>query len=91
MTIKYLAETYLKTPIQVLGDWIELKLAYNSGIAFSLPVQGLFLQILTLVLIFFIIVHYSNTEKRKKSRLLDTGYALLLSGALSHAYERIFI
>lgn len=91
MSVKYMAEISLTTPVALIGDWVTLKLAYNSGIAFSLPIQGLFLQILTLILVFGIIIYYSNTEKPKKSRLLDTGYALLLSGAISHAYERIFI
>jgi lipoprotein signal peptidase len=79
MASEYLAEIYLGTPIHLVPDWVQLKLAYNAGIAFSLPVQGVFLQILTLVLIFGLIVYYGNTEKVKKSRLLDTGYALVLS------------
>lgn len=39
MSSKYLAELYLKNPIFMIPDWIELKLAYNSGIAFSLPIE----------------------------------------------------
>lgn len=89
MTIKHLGETYLKEPVSIIGDWVIFRLVYNDGIAFSLPIQWLTLQILTLVLIIAIIIYYSNTERRKKSRLLDTGYALLLSGAISHGYERI--
>ena len=71
MSSKYIAELYLRNPVSIFQDWIQLKLEHNSGIAFSLPIGGLLLQIITLVLIFGIIVYYSNTEKSKKSKLLD--------------------
>jgi lipoprotein signal peptidase len=34
---------------------------------------------------------YIREEYPKNSRLLDTAYVAIFSGALSHAYERIFI
>lgn len=89
MTTKYVIQSLLKDTFSIIPGWMELRLAYNDGIAFSLPIQWALLQILTLILIFGIIIYYSNTERRKKSTLLDIGYALLLSGAVSHGYERI--
>jgi signal peptidase II len=68
-----------------------LHLSYNSGVAFSLPIRGLFLQVLTIILIGGIIYCYIREEYDKKSKLLDAGYALILAGAISHAYERIFV
>jgi signal peptidase II len=46
---------------------------------------------LTVILIGGIIYHYIREEYEKRSTLLDTGYTLILAGALSHAYERIFV
>ena len=72
-------------------DFFSFHLSYNSGIAFSLPIRGIFLQLLTLFLIVGIMYQYVSVEYSKKSKLLDTGYILILSWALSHAYERIFV
>jgi signal peptidase II len=93
--IDYLSKQYavgsLTTgDVALFGDWIGLRLSYNSGVAFSLPIRGLFLQMLTVVLIGGIIYHYIREEYERKSKLLDAGYALILAGAISHAYERIF-
>lgn len=77
--------------VSVLGDWLKVRLSYNSGIAFSLPITWLPLQILTLLTLLWIIIYYIREEYMKNSRLLDTGYILILAWALSHAYERIFI
>ncbi|MBP6981670.1 signal peptidase II [Candidatus Gracilibacteria bacterium] len=76
--------------ISLFKDIFSLKLAYNRGVAFSLPISGLFLQILTILIIGFLGKHFYQVEYPKKSRLLDFGYMLIFSGAISHAYERIF-
>ena len=92
VTSKYLAEQFLSSNfLPLLGDLIWLKLSYNMWVAFSLPIHDLPLQILTIVLIGGLIFHYFSAEYKKKSSLLDTGYALILAWALSHAYERIFV
>jgi signal peptidase II len=43
------------------------------------------------VLIIGIIFLYAREEFQKNSKIIDIGYVLILSGGLSHAYERIFI
>ena len=89
---KYAAEQFLSpTFFPLLWEWVWLKLSYNPWVAFSLPIHGLPLQILTILLIGGLIFHYFSAEYKKKSSLLDTGYALILAWALSHAYERIFV
>ena len=75
--------------IPLISDFITLYLVHNTGVAFSLPIRGVFLQILTVLLLAFIIFYFIRFEYRKNARLLDIGYALILWGALSHAYERI--
>ncbi len=76
--------------ISLFKDIFSLKLAYNRWVAFSLPISGLFLQILTILIIGFLWKHFYQVEYPKKSRLLDFWYMLIFSGAISHAYERIF-
>ena len=76
--------------LNLIGDFLSFKLSYNTGIAFSLPIQGILLKIITLLLIWGIIVHYIREEYKKKSLLLDSAYLLILSWAIPHAYERIF-
>lgn len=85
-TVEYCRDNTLS-----LTDFFSIHLSYNSGIAFSLPIRGLILQIITLLLIGGILYQYFSVEYPKKSKLLDAGYVLVLSWALSHAYERIFV
>ena len=42
--------SYYET-ISILSDFITLKLSYNTGIAFSLPVNGILLKIITLLIL----------------------------------------
>lgn len=42
--------SYYET-ISILSDFITLKLSYNNGIAFSLPVNGILLKIITLLIL----------------------------------------
>ncbi len=77
--------------IPIFWEFFWIQLSYNSGIAFSLPITGIPLQIITLLLIIVLIFFYLREEYQKKSRLLDIGYTLILAWALSHAYERIFV
>ncbi|MBX9809516.1 signal peptidase II [Candidatus Gracilibacteria bacterium] len=77
--------------VSVLGEYLGFQLSYNPGIAFSLPITGLPLQIITALLVIGLIVYYAKEEYPKNSFLLDTGYGFILAGAISHAYERIFI
>ncbi len=93
MITKYFAEIFLswEKVVYVFADFIQLKLSYNTGIAFSFPIEWIPLQIITVVLIWAIVYQYLTIEYNKKSKLLDIAYVLILSWAISHAYERIFI
>lgn len=93
MLSKYYFERLLSyyESISILSDFITLKLSYNNGIAFSLPINGISLKIITLLILWWIGVFYVSEEYPKKSRLLDIGYSLVLAWAISHAYERVFV
>ena len=75
----------------ILGAYVGVRLSYNDGVAFSLPIRGLILQCITILLILAIWYHYIRVEYQKHSRFLDIGYILIIAWALSHAYERIYI
>lgn len=77
--------------LSIIWEYLTVELSYNTGIAFSLPIRGIALQILTVWLICAIIYQYASEEYRKKSKLLDISYAFILAWALSHGYERIFV
>jgi signal peptidase II len=90
---KYYAELHLGWDqyIPLFHDFIWFKLSYNTGIAFSLPVEWIFLRVLTVLLLVWILFYYIHDEYQKKSRLLDIWYAFILSGAIGHTYERLFV
>jgi signal peptidase II len=77
--------------IPIIWEYLGLKLSYNTGIAFSLPIRWVFLQIITILILLGLGYYYLKEEYPKRSSLLDMGYGLILAWALSHAYERIFI
>lgn len=74
----------------ILSDLIGLQLSFNTWIAFSLPIRGLILQVITVIVIIWIVYNYIRVEYSKRSKLLDIGYVLIFGWAMSHAYERIF-
>ncbi len=87
---KYWAENYLQGEVIILSNILSLFYAQNTGIAFSIPLSGMLLKIITVILIFGIFYYYWKEEKQKKSSLLDISYALIFAGALWNAWERIF-
>ncbi|MBC7498797.1 signal peptidase II [Candidatus Gracilibacteria bacterium] len=76
--------------VSLIGEYVTLRLSHNEGIAFSLPIEGIYLKVLTIFLVVAIFLYYILVEYVKNSRLLDIGYSLIFAGALSHGYERIF-
>lgn len=88
---KFWAETYLGgQSIPLIWDILSLEYAQNTGIAFSLPLSGLLLKVLTLILIFGIIWYYFTQERLKQSKILNISYLLIIAWALGNAWERIF-
>lgn len=99
VSIDFLSKQYIQnfflnwdhTYFPIVWEYIWLSLSYNSGIAFSLPITGIPLQIITLLLVIAIIYYYFYIEYPKNIRFLDIWYSLILAWSLSHAYERIYI
>lgn len=75
----------------IVGDIFGIKLIYNTGIAFGLPLTGNFLKIITLAIFGILCYYYIKHEKPKKIFLLDFAFACIFAGAISHVFERIFV
>ncbi len=96
ISFDFFSKQYFETILQssdiyLLWEFFKLHLSYNPGIAFSLPITGIPLQIITIILVTWLITYYFREEYPKKSYLLDVWYTLVIAWALSHAYERIFV
>lgn len=77
--------------MRLVGDYVVLRLMHNTGIAFSLPIEGLVLKALTIVLIIIIGVYFLRYEKLRDNISVRIAYILILSGAISNGIERVFI
>ncbi|MDD2487206.1 MAG: signal peptidase II [Candidatus Gracilibacteria bacterium] len=75
--------------ISLIGDFLSLKLVRNTGIAFSLPIEGVPLKIMTIILIISIYFYYMKYES-KKDNMKDILYGLVLGGAIGNGFERVF-
>ena len=87
---KIFAEKHLDTPIIIIPGRFSLQYYQTPGIAFSFPLPGLALKIITCILIFGIIWYYITQEKYKKNTLVQISYIMILAGALGNAWERLF-
>lgn len=89
---KYSAERFLaNSQIHLIGDFLTLSFVKNTGIAFSFPIEGIILKILTVVLIGGICWYYRYHETYKSLIATRMAYVLILSGALSNGFERVFV
>ena len=101
---KYLARTHLSTPIEVT-EFFSLYLAFNTGVAFSLPVNRWLLIGVTLVFIGALVwellfreLRNKKEERRNENSLIPSsvflipkaGLTLLLSGAIGNLIDRVW-
>lgn len=86
---KKIALNNLTQEINIIWDYLKLKLVNNTWIAFSIPISWLILKIITILLIIWIWYYYYQFEKKKQSKLLDIAYALILGWAIGNGIERI--
>lgn len=86
---KYWAENILTQEIILIPNFLSFQYAQNTGIAFSLPLTGVALKIVTVILIFGIFYYYWKEERSKKSSLLNVSYCLIFAWAIWNAWERL--
>ena len=79
-TSKYFFEHFLvSSKIHLLGDFLTLSTVKNTGIAFSFPIEGIILKVLTVALILGITVYYFRYEQYKNLPITKWAYVFILS------------
>lgn len=88
---RYAETAFTQDPVRVLGDLLVLRYQSNSGIAFSAPVTGLPLKVLTLALIAYVVYYYLREEKYRGKAIIDAAYSAFLAGAVGNGIDRIWM
>lgn len=82
VALKTLAQAHLP-----LTSWLKLNLDLNQNIAFSLPLSGWFLKIITLLIIAYLL--YLYLFYRRHSAYLEAGWLfMIIVGAISNLLDR---
>lgn len=77
---KYWSEHFLaNSKIHLIGDFLTLSFVKNTGIAFSFPIEGIILKVLTVALIIGICVYYLRHEVHRNLVMTKWAYMLVLS------------
>jgi signal peptidase II len=76
-----------REPVPVVGHWLELRLTYNSGAAFSVGSGATW--VFTLFAAAAVLVLLALT-RRVRGRTWAVGVGLLLGGAATHLGDRLF-
>jgi len=63
----------------ILGHWLTFRTVSNPGIAFSMPVQGLLLQVITVALCALMIYLLVSAYRQNETVFLRWGYACLVA------------
>ncbi len=74
-----------------VGQWLSLQLSKNEYIAFSLPIQGKWLELLILLIILGLsvaTVWIASSRKNRFQATLAVALALIVLGALSNLIDR---
>lgn len=87
---KIWAGNFLQSEITIIPSIFSLLYVENTWIAFSIPITGNILKVMTLVLIFIIFWYYWKEERWKNSVLLNLWYSFIFAWALWNAWERLF-
>lgn len=88
--LKTLAITnYSGTSQNLIGEWLSFTFTPNYYIAFSLPLSGLFLNILLIIITIGLIIWLFKTIRQSENILLSFGLLVILLGAISNLIDRL--
>ncbi|MEV4313392.1 signal peptidase II [Actinocrispum sp. NPDC049592] len=76
-----------RAPVSLLGDFIQLRLLYNSGAAFSIGAGSTWIFTIVTAVAVVVLVRFAM---RPSSSLQGAALALLLGGAVTHLLDRLF-
>jgi len=82
---KLMAQMWLNEPIWLFPD-VGFLLGYNEGIAFSLPLTGIWSVLVVLVVIGVLSVWYRRV---RKSFLMDLSFSMIFAGAVGNLIDRL--
>jgi len=85
---KLLALEYFEKPVSVIGDFLQMELSFNPGIAFGIPINPRVILILSVIIVLFLI-KIAATEFKFDELKTQIGFALILSGALGNILDRL--
>jgi signal peptidase II len=85
---KFLALKYFEKSVPVIGDFLQMELSFNPGIAFGIPINPRLILILSVVIVLFLI-KIAATEFKFDELKTQIGFALILSGALGNVLDRL--
>ncbi len=98
VAIFFIADRYLKILAlqnfsekshNLIGDFLAFTFTPNYYIAFSLPLSGLFLNILLIIIITGLMLWLFKVIKKPENNYLIFGLFLILLGALSNLLDRL--
>lgn len=90
----FIKQYFLKNPhlqsIPVIKNFLYISVVFNSGAAFGiLKGKTTFLIYIGLIFLLLFLMNFIKAEKKSKIFLISCG--LIMGGALSNLYDRIFI
>jgi len=74
----------------LLGEWLKLKLAYNTGIAFGLPFNYYLILFLYFFIFIFLVAYLILSYKDKKT-INILSLSLIIAGAFSNLLDRLYV
>ncbi len=84
-TAAWIATTFLRSPLYLLGSWARLELVQNPGIAFGLRIPSPWQEILILVALAVMLF----VARKSRTVLSQVGYGLIVGGALANVIDRL--
>lgn len=98
IAIFFMADRYLKflavnsqgePAIELVGSFFSFNFIPNYYIAFSLPLQGFWLNSVISLIILAIIAFLIKSIRNKENKLFISGLSLILIGAISNLIDRL--
>lgn len=89
LSTKWLAQSYLQNPLEIIPQILRLSVSQNTGIAFSIPIPNIIMIFLTpflIVALAYLIVQTCNISHRATKLCLT----LILAGALGNFINRLY-
>lgn len=85
--IKQLFLTIVDLPWWWVDGEVGFNLVYNQGVAFSIPIGGIFIIILSLAIIFGVFYYY--IKYAKSSLISQLVFAMIIGGAVGNLLDRL--